>query len=540
MLSDPPPMLQARVHYEGEDGLVPDFYRTMPLKDTEPVGDQLREDLPFWTPPNPVLLDLPPGTGKTSFVYNTLIPEALSRGKNLLLVSNRVALSSQQKRAVMEQLQSPFLKTLTDEGVRQTEDFGPVRVITYHRLPALLKDQNSAAWRASLAFVVFDECHFFAADSLFNAGAEYYLRLASERFCHAVRIYMTGTSWDILEPLAEAETTAYYHRHTLYLQWTPPRVCFRYTIPADYSRFRLRWFSELKDLKNPIREQPEERWLIFVARKKQGQTFARDLGSCAAYLDADCKGSDLWNRIVREERFSQQVLVTTPVLDAGINIVDSSLRNVAVITDNRTALLQMAGRKRMRGDRHFNLWVCNPSLATLAHRYRQYSQWLEWFDRLDKCRSPEQHQALMEQLWREDDPGLRNLFRLSRGKIFPNTLARHVLRRRCFLFECVLRGETTFKREVELWLGMDPDATGAAAALHNFYMEHGEEPLEETLQNTLRQLINTCYAEAGYKDPQPTRSDRLQARALTNRLQDVRLPYTICAEEGTWILQKRA
>lgn len=146
----------------------------------------------------------------------------------------------------------------------------------------------------------------------------------------------------------------------------------------------------------------------------------------------------------------------------------------------------------------------------------------------------------MEQLWREDDPGLRNLFRLSRGKIFPNTLARHVLRRRCFLFECVLRGETTFKREVELWLGMDPDATGAAAALHNFYMEHGEEPLEETLQNTLRQLINTCYAEAGYKDPQPTRSDRLQARALTNRLQDVRLPYTICAEEGTWILQKRA
>lgn len=71
-------------------------------------------------------------------------------------------------------------------------------------------------------------------------------------------------------------------------------------------------------------------------------------------------------------------------------------------------------------------------------------------------------------------------------------------------------------------------------------MEHGEEPLEETLQNTLRQLINTCYAEAGYKDPQPTRSDRLQARALTNRLQDVRLPYTICAEEGTWILQKRA
>jgi superfamily II DNA or RNA helicase len=270
-----------------------------------------------------VLLDLPPGTGKTSFVYKTLIPEALARGKNLLLVSNRVALSSQQKRAVMEQLQSPLLKILTDEGVRQTEDFGPVRVVTYHRLPALLKDQNSAAWRANLAFAIFDEAHFFAADSLFCAEAEYCLRLASERFCHAVRIYMTGTSWDILEPLAEAEE-AFYHRHTFYLQWTPPRVCFRYTIPADYSRFRLRWFSELDDLKNPIMEQPEERWLIFADNKERGRHFAQDLGSCAAYLDADHKGSDLWNRIVREERFDRQVLVATPVLDAGINIVDPS------------------------------------------------------------------------------------------------------------------------------------------------------------------------------------------------------------------------
>lgn len=135
MLADNPCTFKVVVR-DRYDDRVPDFYRTIPIRDGPvPIADQLRRELPYWHPANPVLLDLPPGTGKTTFVYNVLIPDALAKGKNLLLVSNRVALSSQQKRAIMQLLDDPKGKLLTDEGIRQTEDFGQVRVITYHRLP---------------------------------------------------------------------------------------------------------------------------------------------------------------------------------------------------------------------------------------------------------------------------------------------------------------------------------------------------------------------------------------------------------------------
>lgn len=537
MLSDHPKTLKVRLVCENSDDYIPAFYRSIPLRDTEPIRTQLEKEIPFWTPTNPVLLNLPPGTGKTSFVYETLIPAALAQGKNLLLVSNRVALSTQQKRAIMKKLCSPLSRLLTDEGVRQAEDFGPVRVITYHRLPALVKDVASSGWMANLAFAVFDEAHYFASDALFNGFVEYHLRLACERFCHAVRVYMTGTSWDVLQPLAEAELK-FYHRRTFYAQWTPPREFIRYTFPADFHQYRLRFFSELNDLHSLIQQQPEAKWLIFVDSKERGRSFSQALGNSATYLDADSKGSDMWNRIVFEKKFESQVLVTTAALDVGIDILDPAVQNIAVMADNRTALLQMAGRRRILGEDLVNLWVYDLSKTAISIRRRSYTAWLQWFERLDQCCRPEHYQVLMEQLWREGDPGLRELFRLKSGRIYGNKLAEHVLRRRCFLFERILRGETTFKREVELWLDLDPDATGAAAALHRFYAEYGEQALDEALQEDLRQLVNTCCAEAGYREPQPTRNDTHRERALTNRLRKTGLPYEIKLKAGAWVLRK--
>ena len=299
------------------------------------------------------------------------------------------------------------------------------------------------------------------------------------------------------------------------------------------------WYPKGASCKSSlIHQQPDAKWLVFVDSKERGRNFSQALGNSAAYLDADSKGSDMWNRIVCEKKFESQVLVTTAALDVGIDILDPAVQNIAVMADNRTALLQMTGRRRMLGEDLVNLWVCDLSKTAISIRRRRYTAWLQWFERLDQCCRPEHYQVLMEQLWREGDPGLRELFRLKSGRIYGNKLAEHVLRRRCFLFERILRGETTFKREVELWLGLDPDATGAVAALHRFYAEHGEQALDEALQEELRQLINTCYAEAGCKDPQPARSTSLKDRALTNRLHKIGLPYEICTRDNTWALHK--
>lgn len=81
MLSDHSKTLKVRLVCTDSDDYIPEFYRSIPLRSTEPICTQLEKEIPFWTPANPVLLDLPPGTGKTSFVYETLIPTALAQGK---------------------------------------------------------------------------------------------------------------------------------------------------------------------------------------------------------------------------------------------------------------------------------------------------------------------------------------------------------------------------------------------------------------------------------------------------------------------------
>lgn len=531
MLSDSSPHLRVSVQPRF-DGATPDFYRTINLKGRP--AEVLAAELPHWTPANPVLLDLPTGAGKTSFIYNAVIPAVMAQGKNLLLVSNRIALSLQQKQKILTLTDNPRLRLLNDEGIRQEEDFGPVRIITYHRLPALVHDRAAIPWLANVAVAVFDEAHYFAADALFNSGTDYHLRLACERFCHAVRIYMTATSWDLLQPLADAEQRFYRFRPFAPRPFC--RECYRYTRQPDYCNYRLHFFENLNELRPRITANQAEKWLIFVDSKERGKKFANELGAGAAYVDADCKGSAHWNLIVTEKKFSTQVLVTTSALDNGVDIVDPDVRHVVVMADNRTALIQMMGRRRLTGGEGVDLWVCDLPRAVIANRCRQYEDWLSWYERADQCHRPEDHQALAGQLWRENDLALHTLFRLRKGRVYPNELARHVLLRRVLFFQRILNGSTTFRREVQSWLGIDPDAVGAKAELFAFYRENGGRLLSEGQQQNLRTLVVQCYAEAGFKESQPSRKELLQARALTNRLREMDLPFSIETRDSAWIL----
>lgn len=81
-------------------------------------------------------------------------------------------------------------------------------------------------------------------------------------------------------------------------------------------------------------------------------------------------------------------------------------------------------------------------------------------------------------------------------------------------------------------------AAGAVAALHRFYAEHGGQALDTALRGEPRQLINTCYAESGHRERQPDRLLKNKHHALTNRLEEMQLPYSIEARSDMWILTK--
>ena len=53
-----------------------------------------------------------------------------------------------------------------------------------------------------------------------------------------------------------------------------------------------------------------------------------------------------WDQIAQEEKFSQKILITTEVLDNGVNIKDTNLRHIVIQDMEQTTFLQMLGRKR--------------------------------------------------------------------------------------------------------------------------------------------------------------------------------------------------
>ncbi len=137
-----PPSLDVTI--TTSDDLVPEFYRTFRC-DGANITDDLTAEVPNWTPRNPVLIDAPPGKGKTHFANQVLLETAKQAGKNVLFLVNRVGLAEQQKVAIMDVLDSPWKDCLTAKGIREIEDLGMARVMTYHRLNAFARDPANEA-----------------------------------------------------------------------------------------------------------------------------------------------------------------------------------------------------------------------------------------------------------------------------------------------------------------------------------------------------------------------------------------------------------
>lgn len=120
---------------------VDDFYQTIPIDECN-VYDGLKDEVDSWNSRDPVLIDAPTGSGKSTFVRKELIPRALQANKNVLILSNRIMISTQQKKMIMEDIQSPYRGRLTEEGLQDQEDFGNVRIMTYHKLQYFLNNEE--------------------------------------------------------------------------------------------------------------------------------------------------------------------------------------------------------------------------------------------------------------------------------------------------------------------------------------------------------------------------------------------------------------
>ena len=527
--------LQVKVIHTYEDH-IPDFYQTRVMR-AKYVSDALRDEYENWNSRDPIMIDAPTGSGKNTFIINELIPRAKQLKKNILIISNRIALSIQQKILIMKALNSPWLELLTDRGIIETNTFDNVKIITYQSLPTFLEDENCKVWCDNLMYVIADEAHFFAADSLFNESCGYILDQLVRNFTKAIRIYLTATSWDILYPISQVEQTK-YRELVKNNTWQPPRVCVRYYFPPDFSNITLNFIDCIEDLPEMI-ESNNEKWLIFIDNKEKGKALCNNLPGKCSYLDAQSKHSKIWKLITENECFESQVLVTTSVLDNGINIKDPKLKNVVVFSDSRTSLIQMLGRKRCSENEKINLWVCNINYNSAKKYYNYYKEMYRWYEEYDINNSPSTKHAFMTKLWHTEDYRLHILFYPYKGCLYQNNITRYAIERKIDFFKKIVENGIPFTNFVQRWLSKPQTIPTKHIDTLLIYCEANVgKLLSEEEKDILRQYIVKAYIEAKYNEPHKDRLDELQYISLNNRLEKLGIPYRIKDQNKIWIIVK--
>ncbi|WP_055669429.1 DEAD/DEAH box helicase family protein [Desnuesiella massiliensis] len=332
------------------------------------VSDGIGEDYKQWNPYDPVFISAQTGMGKNTFIENILINAASEVKGKILIVSNRIANSRQQKERISGLVEcGQELEYLTPKGLDNKEDFNNVKVMTYHRLDSYVNNIIKSRELNNYLIVVFDECHFFMSDSLFNNKTGRILKNSLNVFKNSIRIYMTATDDEVLPIIVEKERLLYMKTFealcsTSYI--IRPKELLYYNFKRNFDYINTRYFNSKDEILDIIKnDRSNNKWLIFVSSKDSGKYFIEQLGDAANFITAESKDSQqsdgkVYDEIVKKESFSCKVLVTTSVLDNGVNFKDKLLKNIVIFTHDKVELLQMLGRKRITNDEKVNLYIC--------------------------------------------------------------------------------------------------------------------------------------------------------------------------------------
>lgn len=347
-----------------------------------------------WESGSIVFVDASTGLGKSYWYSHKIYEFALQQGKEMAVLLNR--------RLLKAQIVKEIRKYDMQQGRYQTK----VHIILYQELEA--DGQHAQKVRTILKrcqYIICDEAHYFCADALFNARVQRSFDFITDLYRSSSIIFISATM-ERVRPVIEERILELYNEE--YRQWEEGVIdnCYfkkngknrslgkfqnrleqysqafddlgecqyvggptapkgeEYTFLRDISgHLDVKYFENLNEMLAVIQKRVYDgKWLIFVLSKSKGKRLRDELSDCGisvTYVDAeyDKEGKrDEWqeealrevNNIRYQGQFSCDVLITTAVLDNGVNIKDPRVKNIVLLTDDEVSFKQMLGRRRFQ------------------------------------------------------------------------------------------------------------------------------------------------------------------------------------------------
>ena len=269
-----------------------------------------------------IILDGGTGSGKTYFVLNKIGKYAKECNCKILYLCNRSKLRDQ-----------------TYGDIKKLKLQDTVIVMTYQSLQNRIKHKDTFP---HYDYIIADECHYFTNDALFNEYTDLSYKYLKHQSKNVV-IYISATAKVFFHWMKQKEIVTQEHY---------------FSIPKDYSYVDKVYFYDKKylipQIDKILEEEKDSKIIVFcnsITRMLELYKKYENQADYAASQNA-VKVKDICNeKCVCEHKdgtvtFDKRILVTTKVLDNGINIKDKKVKHIFSEILDADSAIQALGRKR--------------------------------------------------------------------------------------------------------------------------------------------------------------------------------------------------
>ena len=334
------------------DDFIRDTTKVIP-NDYKYIGEYLLSRIMNWKENDIVFINCGTGTGKTTFIKSVI--ENRNLKYNVLVLTNRIA-NKRQIEYALDYKVSYFPKKVEIDSYQSVAN-------------NISKD---SAYLDQFGIIFCDESHFFLSDVEFNQMAN----SAYDKIMHttkAIKVFLSATNEELTKIVIKSY---FYYNNYQSLNQLIDKVWI-YTLKYNRSNVnKIIKFFDFDDIIEKIKSS-DKKWLIFVKSKDDGEVYIKKLkketNKNIAFLNRDnideqeVEASKTLGDLIRFERFENDVLIATKIIDNGVNIIDRDLTNIVSFEYDFIELVQEIGRKRCVDDTDkFNLYLISEKKKSLS------------------------------------------------------------------------------------------------------------------------------------------------------------------------------
>ena len=530
----------------------------------------IQEDYKNWLPrgvvrhqkASRIFIESPTGTGKSSFVLDKLFPFAAEKNYNILYLANRSALNQQIRNAVARKLKVKEKIKKDEATFYLPESFCCLTVINYQAIS--LDSTALETFLSDYAYIVFDEAHFFVEDSLFNAKTGLLLKSVLDASPDAVWIFLSATldgSEELLLAAADKiQPNNLIDANLNKLVLRDHHIVYKNNYQSAV--YTPSFFRGIDDLMPVINRTVGEKWLIFVSSIQRGkalqQRIKKETGRKAVFLSSENKAGKRWEMLSAEERYDEDVLIATKVLDNGVNIRDEDVRHIVIPFCDRTEFMQMLGRRRTHEGERVCLYVEVPTIQKINTLRHGVETKRKAINGVNGC-APNKKKALLAKMWEAGRKDINSLFYINKaGNLTSNFLAEEKLKQLSDFYGTLAvryKEGACYEKTVLTWIKMEdsePVYLGQTASedIIGFLSRWEGEKIQmvewENFYREFERLYNQeCrnrfpIDSAEYQKAVSVRKAPPRRKSTVNRqMQILGLPYKLNKKNNCWVLYKQ-